>query len=91
MPETILYVLKSTLAVLLDVLSLAMLCRAIFSWFDQTEESRFSGFLYMLTEPVILPIRKLCQRMRWFEGSPLDFPFLLTMILLSLFGVLLST
>ena len=44
----------------------------------------------MLTEPVILPIRKLCQRMRWFEGSPLDFPFLLTMILLSLFGVLLS-
>lgn len=90
MPETILYVLKHTLAVLLDVLSLAMLLRAIFSWFDQGEESRFSGFLYMLTEPVILPVRRLCQKMHWFEGSPLDFPFLLTMILLSVFGVLLS-
>ena len=84
MPETILYVLKTTLAVLLDVLSLAMLCRAIFSWFDQTEESRFSGFLYMLTEPVILPIRKLCQKMRWFEGTPLDFPFLIAVLLITL-------
>lgn len=84
MLDTLLYVLKQTFAALLDALSLAMLVRAVFSWFDQTGESRFSGFLYMLTEPVIFPIRKLCQRMRWFEGSPLDFPFLITVLLIAL-------
>ena len=84
MLDTLLFLLKQTFVLLLDELSLALLLRAIFSWFDQTGESRFSGFLFLLTEPIILPIRRLCQKMHWFEGTPLDFPFLIAVLLITL-------
>ncbi|MBQ1229538.1 MAG: YggT family protein [Clostridia bacterium] len=84
MLDTLLFLLKQTFVLLLDALSLALLLRAIFSWFDQTGESRFSGFLFLLTEPIILPIRRLCQKMHWFEGTPLDFPFLIAVLLITL-------
>ncbi|MBQ9131565.1 MAG: YggT family protein [Clostridia bacterium] len=90
MLDTLIFFVKQTLLVALNVLSVAMMVRAIMSWFDQLEESRLSAFLYMLTEPVILPVRKLCQRLRLFEGLPLDIPFLITVILLYVLQVLLS-
>ena len=89
MLDTLIFIVKQTLLVCVNVLSFAMLISAILSWFDPTRESRLSGFFYLLTEPVILPVRKLCQRMHWFEGFPLDIPFLITLILLSLLEALL--
>ncbi len=88
--EIVIFILKQTLLVCIGVLQLAMLARAIFSWFDPTKESGISAFLFALTEPVILPIRMLFDRFRWFEGFPLDMPFLVTVILLSMVQVLLE-
>ena len=90
MADTLIYFLKQTLLIVIDVLQFAMLARAILSWFDQTGESRISGFLYYLTEPVISPIRALCARMHWFEGFPLDIPFLITVLVLAVMQTLLS-
>ena len=90
MADTLIYFLKQTLLIVIDVLQFAMLARAILSWFDQTGESRISGFLYYLTEPVIAPIRALCTRMHWFEGFPLDIPFLITVLVLAVMQTLLS-
>ena len=39
--------------------------------------------MYVVTEPIIMPIRALCNRFGWFQGMPLDMPFFLTMILLT--------
>jgi len=79
----IFFVLQRLIDVLINVLQVAMLLRAVLSWFDPMQEGRFSVFLLIVTEPVIFPIRALCEKMHWFEGLPLDVPFLLTWILLS--------
>ena len=62
MIDTVFYILKSTIVMLIDVLLFAMFVRAILSWFDPMHEWRLSGFLTMITEPVILPIRILCDK-----------------------------
>lgn len=82
--DAITFVLKNIVLVFLDVFQIAMLVRAILSWFDHGEPGTISSFLIFVTEPFILPIRRLCERMHWFEGSMVDMPFLLTMIVMML-------
>jgi len=88
--DLFLFVLKYTVSTLIDVLLIAMFIRAITSWFDPMREGKLSMFLIMLTEPVIFPIRALCDKMHWFENIPLDIPFLLTVLLLSLVQTLVA-
>ncbi len=82
--ELLVYILRSTLLLIIDVLQIAMLIRAVFSWIDPEGGSRISAFLYMLTEPVILPVRAICVKNNWFQGTPIDIPYLITVLLLSL-------
>ena len=79
---TVFYIFQSLIVVLIDILLLAMFVRAILSWFDPMQEWRLSGFLAMITEPVIMPIRMLCDKKRWFEGVPMDIPFILSWLAL---------
>ena len=83
--------LKMTVSVVINVLSFAMLARAILSWFDPMQEWGINGFLHAVTEPVIQPIRALCERMHWFRGVPIDIPFLITFILLSVVDAVLMS
>ena len=85
-----LYVIMQCLILFIDVVSIAMLARAILSWFTMGEQTKIGAFLYVVTEPVILPIRSLCNRFGWFQGVPLDMPFLITVMLLSLTGLFLQ-
>ncbi len=89
--DTVIYLFRETIVILIDVLHIAMLVRAILSWFDPMQEGRIAIFLHALTEPVILPIRALCARHHWFEGFPMDIPFLLTWLALTMIQVLVST
>ena len=82
--NTVFYVFQSMIVILIDVLLFAMFVRAILSWFDPMQEWRLSGFLIMITEPVIMPVRMLCEKKRWFEGVPLDIPFMLSWLILML-------
>ena len=85
-----LYVIVQFVLIFIDVLSIAMFVRAILSWFTMGEQTRIGAFLYVVTEPIILPIRALCARFGWFQGTPLDMPFLLTMVMLSFVGIFLQ-
>ena len=80
--DIVIYIIKQTAVALLGVVDFAMLLRAIMSWFDQTGESKISMFLYAITEPLILPVRRLCEKLNWFQGTPLDMPFMITLILI---------
>ena len=82
--DTVIIILKSFVLILLDALQLAMLLRAIMSWFDRGEPGVVSSFLIFITEPIIMPIRVLCERRHWFEGVMIDIPFFLTFMVLSL-------
>lgn len=85
-----LYLIVRFILLFLDVVSIAMLGRAVLSWFSMGEQTKIGTFLYVVTEPFIMPIRNLCGRFGWFQGLPLDMPFLITMVLLSMVGVFLQ-
>ena len=86
---SILYILSATLRILLYAFQLLMLARAIVSWIPMDEDSPVENFLYTVTEPVIAPVRALCDRFGWFEGLPVDMSFFITFILLSVLTALL--
>lgn len=80
---SILYVLSATLRILLYAFQLLMLARAIVSWLPLDEDSPVENFLYAVTEPVIAPVRALCERFGWFEGLPVDMSFFITFLLIT--------
>ena len=72
--------IKNIALALLSVLDFAMFGRAILSWIDPMADGPLASFLYAVTEPIILPFRKLFQKLNWFTGSPLDMAFFFAMI-----------
>ena len=85
------YVIVRCVLIFIDVVSIAMLGRAVLSWFTMGEQTRIGAFLYVVTEPLIMPIRNLCGRFGWFQGVPLDMPFLITSLLMMLVSSFLHT
>ena len=68
--------IKNIALALLSALDIAMFGRAILSWIDPMGEGPLASFLYAVTEPIILPFRKLFEKKNWFAGFPIDMPFL---------------
>ena len=89
MPEPI-YVLVIFVLRFLDILSLAMLLRAILGWFIMDGEGKFMRFLCVLTEPVVYPFRKLFYKLNWFQNSPIDVAFTFSWLFLSLIEFVLN-
>ena len=89
MPEPI-YVLVQFVLSFINVLSFAMFIRMILSWFTD-ESSKLSRFLYVITEPAIMPIRKLLVKMNWLQNSPLDFSFMLTYFALMMIEIVITS
>ena len=87
--DILFFLLEGVVAVFLSALELAMLLRAILSWFIM-DENKFTGFLYAITEPFIYPVRRLLEKMNWLQGSPIDFSFMITFLIISFLQILLS-
>lgn len=87
--QFVLMLLQNTVVLILSVFQLAMLIRAIMSWFPG-DSNKFEVFLYAITEPLILPVRKLFERLNWFQELPIDVSFFVTYLLLSVVLVLLA-
>ena len=85
------YVVVRFFTIFIDFALVAMLIRSILSWVLMGEENGFYNFLYVITEPLVTPIRALCGSFGWFEGVPVDMPFLITGFVLMLISTLLET
>lgn len=83
-----LIVVKNIVVVFLTVIQLAMLVRAIMSWFPM-DGNRFTDFLFAITEPFIYPVRMLFDKLNWFTGLPIDISFLVTYIIISILLMIL--
>lgn len=70
-------------------IQMAMLARAILSWF-MLDGNKFVDFLYAITEPFIYPVRRLFQKMNWLQGTPIDFSFMVTYMLISILTIFLG-
>jgi uncharacterized protein YggT (Ycf19 family) len=84
-----LVILQNTVTVILSALQLAMLVRAILSWFPSAPD-KLESFLYAVTEPLIMPIRKLFEKLNWFQGMPIDMSFFATYLILTVLLLVLA-
>ena len=75
--------------VLIDIITFAMLIRAILSLF-MAEDNAVASFLYSITEPIIMPVRRLLEKLNVFRGLPIDISFLVTYMLLSILSAVLG-
>ena len=81
---TVLYILAKCIAVLLSAVSFAMFLRAILSFFmPDPQSSRTMYFLCLITEPFIIPVRVLMQRLNIGQNSPIDWSFFVTYLILA--------
>lgn len=82
--------IKNIALALLSVLDIAMFARAILSWINPMEDGPLASFLYTVTEPIILPFRKLFEKKNWFMDVPIDMAFFFAMISIMILQTLLE-
>ena len=76
--------LKTFIAMLFQVLSLAILIRVLLSWVDPMGNMRVTQILRDLTEPILAPIRNMMPNMMMIDFSPF-----IAMLLLQLLNKLI--
>lgn len=91
--ENVLYIFAQIVNLLFVVIDVAMLVRAITSWIPDIDGA-WLDFVYMVTEPIIVPVRSLFEKIPAFKNSPIDFSFMiaymLVLILQELFAMFTS-
>lgn len=85
------YAVRSLAVSVVRLLEMLILFRALLSWFPQMRDSAVADFLYRVTEPVILPFRKLLNRFEALRSIPLDFSVLAAFLALELILGLLTS
>ena len=85
----ILQLVKSTVLIFLGVLELAMLVRAVLSWFVM-DTNGFVNFIHAVTEPFIIPFRLLFEKLNWFQNMPIDMAFLATYLSITAVSLFLT-
>jgi len=86
---TVFTVVTDVVVLLLLGIQIAMMLRAILSWFP-LDSNKFVDFLYTITEPFIVPIRLLFEKLGWFQNLPIDVSFMVSYLLLSVLSFVLS-
>jgi len=74
---------------LLVIMQFAIIGRALFSWFDPTGRTPIGAILIKVTDPIIVPIRRLLPSAGFMDFSPLVallIIFILQKLLTSTFG-----
>ena len=84
------YLLATTLDILISAILFIMFIRAILSFimFD-VEGNPLMNILYAVTDAVTAPVRLVCDRMGWFQGVPIDVPHMITLVLLLVLQLLI--
>jgi YggT family protein len=78
--------LAGLLLTVIQILSLLIFARAIFSWFDPGFTSQIGRMLFQITEPIIAPIRQVLPPM-----GMLDLSVLVTLVLLMILQQLIRS
>ncbi len=86
--EYFFYIIAKIVSIGLSVLSLAMFLRVILQFFA-SEDSKFVIFCYAITEPFIIPIRVIMDKLNVGQGSPIDIPFFVAYIILTVLQMFL--
>ena len=71
----------SLIRILCELLTIAIILRAILSWFSPRQTNILSVILYRITEPVLAPLRRIIPRTGMVDFSPLAALILLQLII----------
>ena len=82
--DAALYVLRTAAFYFLMALLAAMFVRAIFSWLPLGGDNVIENVAYAVTEPFVIPVRFLLERIEWVRNAPLDVSFFVTFLIISL-------
>lgn len=85
-----LYMVARLVTLLLWVLEIAMILRAVASWIPSLDGMKWMDVVYMLTEPIVVPVRALFERFSLFRNSPIDFSFVIAFLLLGMVQSIVS-
>lgn len=80
----------NTAVLSLEIFEYLMLFRAIMSWFPQMQGGKLFAFVYGITEPIIMPFRKLLQNVNALRGFPIDISFMLAFMMIVFLEMLLQ-
>jgi len=72
---------------LIDFVMLAMLLRSLITLLFFEEENKFTNFIYYITEPFIVPVRAILYKLNLFQGGPIDFAYMITVVLLGMLSI----
>ena len=76
------YIVAATVSTLTSAYSLIILLRCLLSWFEYTRESKAYEICYIMTEPILAPIRDFLYRFEALRSCPIDFaPWIFIIIL----------
>ena len=79
----ILLILLFAVRLLLEMFCVLLVIRAVLSWVPGVR-NRLTDFVYMVTEPVLSPVRNLLNRSRFGNLSlPIDLSFLVVLFILT--------
>lgn len=72
--------LADILLALLNILSILLIARALFSWFDPQFTSSIGKILFQITEPIIAPVRQVVPPLGMVDLSIMVTLFLLIIL-----------
>lgn len=87
--EAIFYITAKVISLMITAATTAMFARVIMQLLSMmtsfnAEGNKFYIFCFTITEIIVTPIRFLCAKFNLFTGTPIDAPFFITYLLLSL-------
>ena len=85
-----LYTVVTIVRIMLDALFFLMFIRAILSWLPIDDDAFLVRFVYVITEPVIIPFRILTDHISIFQTLPIDIAYLIAFIALAILQLLLE-
>ena len=80
--ESIFYILAKTIQVVLDLVSFSMVIRMLLPIFFDAEGNKIYALSCVISEPFIAPVRFLMAKLNIGQGSPIDWSFFATYIIL---------
>jgi hypothetical protein len=87
--EAVLYITAKVISLMLSAVSLAMLVRVILQLVSMLtsfniEGNKFYIFCFAVTEIFVTPFRYICAKFNLFTGTPIDAPFFIAYLSISL-------
>ena len=92
--EAFFYIIAKVISLLLRAVSLAMFSRVIMELVSRMTShdvhgNKFFIFCYTVSEVFVTPFRYLCAKLNLFQGTPIDAPFFIAYLTVSMLQMFL--